>query len=65
MITLMVLNCLLEDPTACRIEVNANTFYLEDVYCEAAIPNYVEWLSLNRPDMFLSSYTCHDWGEPL
>ncbi len=64
MITLMVLNCLATDPTQCRISVNADLFYTDELYCEAAVPNYVNSLSINRPEMVMVSYLCHEWGEP-
>jgi hypothetical protein len=64
MITLMVLNCLAADPTQCRVSVNTNSFYRDETFCEAAIPDYVDWLTLNRPEMVLTSYICKDWGNP-
>jgi len=64
MITLMVLNCLASDPTQCRVSVNTDLFYIDTPYCEAALPDYVQWLSVNRPEMVMVAYLCHEWGVP-
>ena len=64
MITLMVLNCLAADPSQCRIDANAEYFYLNEEFCEAAVPSYVDWLEANMPHMVLTAYICHEWGNP-